>query len=149
MPGGEEGPPTIGASAEVGVQLRADVPASAPWRVLIALRWRAADPLSVDLEVSAEPPHPTLPCGRWVILRDLLSRGLDEPAGDAAVRLRPEPARDRLYLELRATGNAEARLSVPAGAVRSFLDRTFAVVPGCTELPAPLLDDLVNRLQRP
>ncbi len=131
------------------MQVCADVPASAPWRVLVTLRWRAVDPLSVDLEVSAEPPHPTLPCGRWVILRDLLGRGLDEPVGDAAVRLRPEPARDRLHIELRATGNGEARLSVPARAVRSFLDRTLAVVPGCTELPAPLLDDLVNRLRRP
>jgi hypothetical protein len=129
--------------------MHADAPASAPWRVVVALQWRAADPLSVDLDVSAEPPHPTLPCGRWVILRDLLARGLDAPAGDAAVRLRPEPAWDRLHLELRAAEDAPVRLSVPAGTVRSFLDRTLAAVPGCTELPPPLLDDLVNRLRRP
>jgi len=131
------------------VRVRADAPESAPWRVLVELRWRAADPLSVDLEVSAVPPHPTLPCGHWVILRELLSRGLDEPAGDAAVRLQPEPARDRLQLELRTAEEDEVRLSVPAGAVRTFLERTLAVLPGCTELPAPLLDELVNRLQRP
>jgi Streptomyces sporulation and cell division protein, SsgA len=148
VPGGEAGPPSGGDSAEVGVQVRADAPASAPWRVLVALRWLAADPLSVDLDVSADPPHPTLPCGHWAILRDLLDRGLDEPAGDAAVRLRPELARDRLHLRLTAAGEADVRLSVPAGAVRGFLNQTLLVVPGGTEIPSLLLDDLVDRLRR-
>ena len=148
VPEGEEGPPSCGASAEIDVQLRADSPESARWRVLLVLRWRAADPLSVDLEVSADPPHPTLPCGHWVILRDLLGRGLDGPVGDAGVRFTPEPDSDRLHLQLRAAGEPDVRLSVPARAVRGFLDQTLSVVPGGNELPGPLLDDLVDRLRR-
>ena len=139
-----------GGPAEFGVQVRADGPGSASWSVLIELRWRANDPLSIDLDVRGEPPHPSLPCGHWVVLRDLLCRGLEEPAGDSGVRLWPEPSGDRLHLRLPTAGDTDVLLRVPAAPIRAFLRQTRRVVPTGKELPSPrpLLDDLVNRLRR-
>lgn len=148
MPGGEEGPTLGGGPAECGVQVRADGPRSAPWSVLIELRWRADDPLSIDLDVRGEPPHPSLPCGHWVVLRDFLCRGLEVPAGDGGVRLWPEPTGDRLHLRLLTAGDADVLLQVPAVPIRAFLRQTKQIVPTGKELPSLLLDDLVNRLRR-
>ena len=78
-----------GGPAEFGVQVRADGPGSASWSVLIELRWRANDPLSIDLDVRGEPPHPSLPCGHWVVLRD---SPLSRAGGTGWRRRRATPA---------------------------------------------------------
>jgi hypothetical protein len=112
---------------------------------LLTFRWQPDDPLAVSLTITAEPDHPSLPRGEWVILRDFLRYGLEEPTGDGEVRMRPDEQLDRIWFELARPGRA-ASVSVARGVVREFLDRTDATVPTGEESSAADLDALVGRL---
>jgi hypothetical protein len=112
---------------------------------LLTFRWQADDPLAVSLTVTAEPDHPSLPRGEWVILRDFLRYGMEHPTGDGEVRMRPDAELDRMWFELARPGRA-APVSVDRAVVRDFLDRTEAIVPTGEESSAEVIDALVNRL---
>jgi hypothetical protein len=112
---------------------------------VLRLGWEPADPLAVGLSLTAQPDHPALPRGSWVVLRDFLRYGLEEPTGDGEVRIRPDEVRDRVWLELARPGRA-ACVSVPREVVRDFLARTDAVVPRGDEVPDDVVDALVLRL---
>lgn len=112
---------------------------------VLRLAWSRSDPLAVELLLTARPDHPALPRGRWVILRDFLRHGLDEPTGDGAVRLRPDDLRDRVWFELARRGRA-ACVSVPRPLVRDFLDRTEQSVPCGAERSQAMVDALLARL---
>jgi hypothetical protein len=117
--------------------------------IMLTLGWRAADPLAVVLVLSAQPDHPALPRGRWVVLRDFLQYGLEEPTGDGNVRIRPEP--NRIRLDLYAGDRPSGRpvtVGVPAGVVRHFLAETERVVPVGAERSEAALDALIERLLR-
>jgi hypothetical protein len=94
-------------------------------RTVLQLVWSADDPLAVQLLLTAQPDHPALARGAWVVLRDFLRYGLDEPTGDGEVRIRPDDLRDRVWFELARPGRA-ACVSVPREVARDFLDRTDA-----------------------
>jgi hypothetical protein len=123
-----------------------DGPHAGPGR-LTALRllWRPHDPFAVLLRLTALPEHPALPRGEWVIARDLLRQALDRPAGDGAVRLRPDVLRDRVWFELERPGR-DACLSVPREDVRDFLERTELHVPAGTEPVGTAVDRLLARV---
>jgi hypothetical protein len=112
---------------------------------VLTLLWRPEDPLAVEILLVAQPDHPALPRGRWVVLRDFLRYGLDEPTGDGAVRIRPEPARGRVQLELARPGR-DATVSVPRATVLAFLEQTEQVVPSGTERSEDAIDALLARL---
>ena len=112
---------------------------------VLTLVWREDDPLAVELLLTAQPDHPALPRGRWVVLRDFLRYGLDEPTGDGEVRLRPDTVRDRLWLELARPGRA-ACVSVPRQTAREFLARTEESVPCGAERSDEAIDALLARL---
>jgi hypothetical protein len=112
---------------------------------VLRLAWDPSDPLSVRITVSAEPDHPSLPRGAWVILRDFLRYGLDEPTGDGRVRIRPDEQLDRVWLELERPGRA-ACVSVPRPVLRAFLQRTEELVPHGEERSAEAIDALLARL---
>jgi hypothetical protein len=112
---------------------------------VLRLQWRPDDALAVALTLTAEPDHPSLPRGAWVILRDFLRYGLEEATGDGDVRIRPDEQRDRVWLELEQQGRA-ACVSVPRPLLREFLDRTELVVPAGTERSAEAIDALLARL---
>ncbi len=114
---------------------------------VLKLSWRPDDPLAVLLLLTAEPDHPSLPRGEWVILRDFLRYGLDEPTGDGEVRMRPDFSLDRIWFELERPGRA-ACVSVPRPLVTEFLDRTDTVVPAGEERSAEAIDALLARLLR-
>lgn len=114
-------------------------------RTVLQLVWSPADPLAVELLLSAQPDHPALPRGRWVILRDFLRYGLDEPTGDGEVRIRPDEQRDRVWFELARPGRA-ACVSVPREVARDFLDRTERAVPAGSERSDAAIDALLERL---
>ena len=114
-------------------------------RTVLALVWSPADPLAVQLLLTAQPDHPALPRGEWVVLRDFLRYGLDEPTGDGEVRIRPDEVRDCLWFELARPGRA-ACVSVPRTVARDFLDRTEAAVPSGEERSEAALDELLDRL---
>ena len=112
---------------------------------VLKLRWVPEDPLAVELTLSAEPDHPSLPRGEWVILRDFLRYGLEVPTGDGEVRMRPDNGTDRIWFELERPGRA-ACVSVGRTLVRQFLDRTDALVPAGEERSAEAIDALLVRL---
>ncbi len=114
---------------------------------VLQLVWCRRDPLAVELLLTAEPDHPALPRGRWVVLRDFLRYALDEPTGDGEVRLRPDDIRDRVWFELARPGRA-ACVSVPRAWVREFLEQTEHVVPCGGERSGEAIDALLERLLR-
>lgn len=111
-------------------------------RTVLQLVWDEQDPLAVQLVLTAQPDHPALPRGRWVILRDFLRYGLSEPTGDGEVRIRPDELRDRVWFELSRPGRA-ACVSMPRDVAREFLDRTDAATPYDVDAA---VDALVARL---
>jgi hypothetical protein len=112
---------------------------------VLTLQWRPEDPLAVDILLVAQPDHPALPRGRWVVLRDFLRYGLDEPTGDGAVRIRPDHERDRVQLELARPGR-DACVSIPRATVLGFLEQTERAVPSGTERSEQAIDALLTRL---
>jgi hypothetical protein len=112
---------------------------------VLRLSWRRADPLAVELALHAQPDHPALPRGQWVVLRDFLRYGLDEPTGDGAVRIRPDGDGDRVWLEL-ARGARPCRVTVPRRALAEFLDATERLVPAGEERSEEAVDALLERL---
>ena len=114
-------------------------------RTVLRLLWCAEDPLAVRLVLTAEPDHPALPRGEWVILRDFLRYGLDEPTGDGEVRIRPDDVRDSVWFELARPGRA-ACVAVPRHVARSFLDRTEECVPCGEERSDQAINELLARL---
>ncbi|MCU1591199.1 MAG: sporulation and cell division protein SsgA [Frankiales bacterium] len=112
---------------------------------VLRLSWHRDDPLAVALTLTAEPDHPSLPRGAWVILRDFLRYGLEEPTGDGEVRMRPDDQLDRIWFELERPGRA-ACVSVERPLVRDFLSRTDAVVPSGEERSSDAIDALLARL---
>jgi hypothetical protein len=112
---------------------------------VLKLSWHRDDPLAVALTLTAEPDHPSLPRGEWVILRDFLRYGLEELTGDGDVRMRPDQALDRIWFELERPGRA-ACVSVPRPLVADFLERTEAVVPAGEERSEAAIEALLARL---
>ena len=123
-----------------------DGPHAGPGR-LTALRllWRPRDPYAVILRLTALPEHPALPRGEWVIARDVVRQALLSPAGDGAVRLRPDALRDRVWFELDRPGRA-ACVSVPRDVVAGFLERTELHVPVGDEAAGPAVDALLAQV---
>jgi len=112
---------------------------------VLRFSWRPADPLAVGLVLSAQPDHPALPRGSWIVLRDFLRYGLDEPTGDGSVRIRPDELRDRVWFELERYGRP-ACVSVARDRVRRFLDHTEEQVPCGGERSDDALEELLVRL---
>lgn len=140
-PAGSGAPCTVQVSVVID-----DVPHSGPGRrTVLHLRWTVTDPLAIELVLTAQPEHPALPRGEWVVLRDFLRYGVEEPTGDGTVRIRPDEARDRVWLELERYGRP-ACVSVPRAVVTEFLDRTEQIVPSGAERSQEALDALLERL---
>lgn len=114
-------------------------------RTVLRMMWAPDDPLAVRIDVHAQPDHPSLPRGSWVILRDFLRYGLDEPTGDGKVRIRPDHQLDRVWLELERPGRA-ACVSMPRAVVREFLNRTDTRVPQGDERSDAAIEALLARL---
>ena len=114
-------------------------------RTVLSLEWSEQDPLAVSLRLSAQPDHPALPRGEWVILRDFLRYGLEEPTGDGEVRIRPDELRDRVWFELARPGRA-ACVSVPREVARDFLARTASSVAFGEERSEDAIDALLAHL---
>jgi hypothetical protein len=112
---------------------------------VLRLSWQAGDPLAVQLSLTAQPDHPALPRGRWVVLRDFLRYGLEEPTGDGEVRIRPDEVRDRVWFELARPGRA-ASVSVPRGVAQDFLARTADHVAFGEERSEDAIDALLAHL---
>lgn len=117
-------------------------------RTVLQVSWQAADPLGVQLLLTAQPDHPALPRGQWVVLRDFLAYGLERAAGDGEVKIRPDEIRDRVWFELARPGRS-ACVSMARPLLREFLARTERVVPLGAERSAEALEAVLPELLQP
>jgi hypothetical protein len=111
----------------------------------LRLDWSERDPLTVELTLTASPPHPALPSGGWAILRDFLRYGLDEPTGDGAVRVRPATGAGAVVVELPGHDAMPLLLVAPARTLGAFIKCTEAIVPS-GDVSEASLDALIDRL---
>ncbi|MFD3488865.1 MULTISPECIES: SsgA family sporulation/cell division regulator [unclassified Streptomyces] len=115
-------------STVIEQDLQARLVASAPQleTVPAILRYDGGDPFAVQM---AFPPTATLEGTEvsWAFSRELLTVGMDEPAGLGDVRVRPF-GYDRTVLEFHAPEGV-AMVHVRTSEVRRFLDRSLGVVP--------------------
>jgi Streptomyces sporulation and cell division protein, SsgA len=116
-------------------------------RTILRLSWRRRDPLAVELQLTSTPDHPALPRGRWVVLRDFLRYGLEEPTGDGEVRISPKLAEGAVSIRLARDGRP-AWVQVASNTVRQFLDDTEAILPSGEESSEAALDALIEALLR-
>ena len=80
------------------------------------------------------------------MLRDFLRYGLEEPTGDGAVHIKPEPG-ERVLLRLARAGRP-AWISAPCSVVRGFLDQTDELDPTGEQRSAEALDLVIDQLLR-
>lgn len=113
-----------------------------------------AVPVKVDLTYHSRDPYAVRASFRtgsssveWVFARDLLRTGLSSPVGDGDVHVWPSWGTGRELLMISLTSpDGQAVLEAGAADVRSFLDRTAAVVPDGDESAHLDLDAALARL---
>lgn len=127
----------------VGPQSWTEVPA--------LLRYEPSDPFAVriafgdvgDQNATVDPDGGGI---AWLVSRELLQSGLDQPAGDGDVRVWPaSAATDVLFLHLRAP-SGEALFELSRATVAAFLRQTESLVPTGSETDLLDLDDELQTL---
>ena len=114
---------------------------------MLRLAWSRRDPLAVRLLLTAEPDHPALPRGQWMVLRDFLRYGCDHATGDGLVRIRPDKAAKKVVLEL-VDGSRSSKVGIPFAVVDRFLAATEELCPTGEERHDTAIDALIDRLLR-
>lgn len=94
------------------------------------LRYRCDDPLAVRV---CFPPQASLAGSHveWVFGRDLLAAGLEGPAGEGDVRIRPLGSGATVLEFHAAVGTAMVRTATEP--LRSFLEESYRLVPAHSE----------------
>src|SRR3954469_11084316 len=113
----------------------------APSEVSALFSYDARDPYAVRIRFG--PAHAGgTDAVTWLIGRELLRAGLDQPAGDGDVRVGPtEASGDVLFLQLRAP-SGEALMELSRTALAAFIRGTETLVPFGAEAAAIDLDEL-------
>ena len=114
---------------------------------VLRLAWSRRDPLAVRLLLTAQPDHPALPRGTWLVLRDFLRYGCNHSTGDGLVRIEPSADRKTVVLKLVDGGRASV-VKVPMDVVERFLDASEQLCPSGEERNDEAIDALIDRLLR-
>ncbi|MFI9614986.1 SsgA family sporulation/cell division regulator [Streptomyces sp. NPDC052023] len=110
---------------ELSVQLVASPEVS--FSVSMSLRYEPGDPYAVRAAFTVVGSDETV---EWIIGRDLLTDGLEGPAGEGDVRVWPAGEHDRREVcILFSPPSGTALLKAPAREIRMFLRETESVVP--------------------
>jgi sporulation and cell division protein SsgA len=130
------------AQIQTALTLSLVVPGDEPLPVDASLSYEIADPYAVHLDIAAGDG-----IVRWSFARELLTTGVDEPAGDGDVRIIPLGGRDgrRVRIQLSSPDGA-AMLEAPLAEMVEFLGATFDAVPTGTESDHLDVDALVAHL---
>ncbi|MER5603267.1 SsgA family sporulation/cell division regulator [Streptomyces sp. NPDC002265] len=103
-----------------------------------------ADPLVVRLELPA-PQDPTGPAVTWMISRDLMFDGTEEPSGIGDVRLWPSAAGTGRVLHMRLeVSTLSCLLQMDLARIQDWLLDTFELVHPGTELDSADWDSLAT-----
>ena len=133
---------SIPAPIQTALTLSLVVPGDEPLPVDATLEYDAGDPFAVHLDIVAGDG-----IVRWSFARDLLTTGVDAPAGEGDVRIVPVAGADcrRVRIELSSPDGAavlEARLAEMV----EFLAATFTAVPTGCESDLIDIDSLLEDL---
>jgi hypothetical protein len=101
----------------------------------------------VAMTLISRPDHPALPRGRWVMLRDFLRYGLEEPTGDGDVRIVPDTRNGSVWMALNR-GDRQSGVRVEVEPLRAFLEATEKILPAGEERPEQELDQVIAALLR-
>lgn len=130
------------ADVEASVQLRLVVADADAVPLPVSLRYSTTDPYAVRAVFSGDGMEV-----EWVFARELLRSGLTAPIGDGDVHVWPSWGTGRELLMISLTSpDGQAVLEAAAKDVRTFLDRTTAVVPDGQESTHLDLDAALARL---
>lgn len=126
------------------VALRLVVPGDDGLMLRATLRYEPTDPFAVNATFRAADESIS-----WVLGRDLLAEGLTCATGVGDVRVWPSAQgaseRPLVMIDLRSP-DGQATLAVDAADLRTFLLRTFEVVPQGAESRHLDIDTVVSRL---
>jgi sporulation and cell division protein SsgA len=113
----------------------------------VVTRWgyRASDPFAVTLSVRSGPDRWV----DWIVGRELVLAGLEDPTGDGDVRMRPRTVQgyDIVEIEIRSH-DGRAVLEVDRDLLRHFLDVTLDLVAIGAEADRMDLDAEIARITR-
>jgi cytochrome c1 len=110
-----------------------------PSEVSALFSYDARDPYAVSITFGSARVDGKDPV-TWLIGRELLRAGLDQPTGDGDVRVGPAARSDVLFLHLR-TQAGEALMELSRTALAAFVRGTESVVPFGAEGAAIDLDE--------
>lgn len=113
----------------------------------VVTRWSysAYDPFAVSLAVRTSHERWV----EWLIGRELVMAGLDEPSGEGDVRMRPLTVQSHDIVEIEIQSHdGRAVLEVDQELLRSFVDATLEMVPVGTEADRMDLDGEIARITR-
>jgi hypothetical protein len=113
----------------------------------VVTRWSysAHDPFAVSLAVRTGHERWV----EWLIGRELVMAGLDEPSGEGDVRMRPLTVQSYDIVEIEIQSHdGRAVLEVDQELLRSFVDATLEMVPVGTEADRMDLDGEIARITR-
>jgi hypothetical protein len=113
----------------------------------VVTRWSysAHDPFAVSLAVRTRHDRWV----EWLIGRELVMAGLDEPSGEGDVRMRPLTVQSYDIVEIEIQSHdGRAVLEVDQELLRSFVDATLEMVPVGTEADRMDLDGEIARITR-
>ncbi|MFD4612243.1 SsgA family sporulation/cell division regulator [Streptomyces sp. NPDC058440] len=117
--------------------------------VYLDFHYATDEPYTVQMTVDTGLTPPV----EWLFARDLLTLGLERPAGLGDVRTYPAPREPHqleagegaIHIWIRSSAGS-ATVSAPARTVRRFLDRTFRKVATGSEGHLLKLDESIVRL---
>ncbi|AMW15077.1 MULTISPECIES: SsgA family sporulation/cell division regulator [Streptomyces] len=126
------------------LHLRLVVSSDSTLPVPVELRYAPTDPYAVHTTFHTGAEETT----EWVFARELLTEGLRRPTGTGDVHIWPSHSHGHpvVCIALSSPEGEAALLEAPAGALRSFLRRTYAEVPPDTEHHHIDTDSLANFL---
>jgi hypothetical protein len=108
----------------------------------LTLTYTTKDPLAVTL--TFPPPGAEQSATTWVLSRDLLASGLQAPAGEGDVVIRPT-GRRRVMVTLTSP-DGRVRGELERAPVEAFIRETYALLPAREENAALDLDGLISAL---
>jgi cytochrome c1 len=101
--------------------------AGSPTELPAMFSYDARDPYAVSITFGSARAGGRDPV-TWLVGRDLLRVGLDQPTGDGDVRVGPTASSDVLFLHLR-THDGEALMELSRTALAAFVRGTESLVP--------------------
>jgi Streptomyces sporulation and cell division protein, SsgA len=131
--------PTV--SAELGLSLV--VPEHGAVPLMASLWYSTDDPYAIRMAFHVGTDEPV----EWIFSRELLSAGMDGPAGDGDVHVWPGTDHGLGVLNVALSSPfGHAHFEAPITAIADFLTRTFAVIPAGHESTFINIDSELDEL---